>query len=141
MGDRVVQLVGGRLAAGENIAKFTAAHLLQELVQLRLEKDDQGQNAVFQNLAQQEIHRVEPEDIGQAQSPQNQDDAPGHLAGAGGADQIDQPVYEKGHNGDIDNIGDGNHSEIGDHPPCRRGDLFHCAPSFRTYSVYLMYYT
>ena len=103
--DGAVQFVA-LFPLGKDLSQTAAPHLFQKAADLRLEQDNQGQNAPFHHLAQQKVDRIQAQEAGDPKSRHQQQDALGHPAGTGAADQQDDLIDHKGHDEHIDDVGD-----------------------------------
>ena len=107
-----------------------AAHLLQNPPDLRLEQDDQGQQAQVHHAAHDVIDPVEVQGGGKHQRRQK-DQQTLHQAGRLGAlHQGKDLIKDKGHDGNVQNIRDLNGQQIPDHPAADlRKRYFHSSSS------------
>ena len=106
------RLVDGRLqrrlllhrAEGFEYLDVAAAHLLQYLPYLRLEQDDDGDDAHLHQVAHDVGHGVQLQHIGDAQRQQEHDHALEDILRTGAFHQPQQTVYQKGDDRDVQNV-------------------------------------
>ena len=105
LGDGSIHVVKGQgPGRGKYVGKLSAAHPLQSLAQLRLEQDDQHQNAPLHHLVQQIARGRQPEAVSQAKRQNQHHDASQHPPGAGFAHQPQGLIDDQGEDSHIDKI-------------------------------------
>ena len=89
---------------GEEGHEAAAAHLLQDPADLRLEQDDEGQNAPLHHTAHDVIHAVELQHGRQHQRRQKYQQSLQQTGGLGALHQHEHLVQDKDHDGDIQKV-------------------------------------
>ena len=97
---------------GEERDEPLAAHLLQDPADLRLEQDDQRQNAPLHHAAHDVIDAVELENIRKQQRAQKDEQALQKAGGLGALHQHQNLVQNKDHDADIQKVCQLDHQQI-----------------------------
>ena len=85
---------------------IAAAHLFQDLPDLRLEQDNDGDDTHLYQVSHDIRHRIQLQYIGNAQRQQEHDHALEDILRPGALYQAQQAVYQKGNDRNVQNVGD-----------------------------------